>query len=61
MCFFILYCKLFKYKYAVSVANDEAQMPEYNINNDIYNRVVREKTIVQLKVILKESRFAYIR
>ena len=55
MCF-ILYCKLFKYKYAVlEVANDEAQMPEYNINNDIYNQdSLEEKTIVQLKVILKE-------
>ena len=30
-------------------------MPEYNINNDIYNQdSLEEKTIVQLKVILKE-------
>jgi len=56
ICFFILYCKIFKYKYAIlEVANDEADMPEYNINDDIYNQdSLEEKTVAQLKVILNE-------
>jgi len=57
MCFFVLYCKLLKYKYAIlEVANDEAHMPNNNNNsNDLYDQDSLEKyRVIELKQILKE-------